>query len=485
MEENNKNLPEEMAEETTPVEETGTPQAEETTPVEDVSTPQNEEAESEPSPEIEEDIKAEDIPQAEEPPAVKETMPNPPQRFEYTPVNHNEEKQNNKGLKVFCIVLALIVLLAGSCSIGYLFGRTTVIKSGKTHTEVELAARPQSGDEMTEAEVYEKLNESIVGIRVYGSGEEFSDCSGVVYSDDGYIVSNDHIYSEIVGAKFKVYTYDGKEYDAKYVAGDQISDLTILKVENANLKAATFGDSDEIFCGEHVVAIGRPSDAKANSSITSGIISLPKRRVKTTTNYTSNLIQTDSAINPGSSGGALVDMYGHVVGITSSKLSGTVYDSVCFAIPSRTVKRVCEELIKNGKVVSRAKLGITYQEIDSVAAEIKGNNVTGLYIASVSSESDLYGKVTEGDIITHINGEKITADTVVLDIIEASSAGDTVTITVSKTNGSTAEYTVKLLANEGTSSYKTEEEQIKENEDNTEETPDNSGDKAFNFPFGE
>lgn len=402
--------------------------------------------------------------------------------FSYTAVENGGAK-SSKGLKIFCIVLAAIVAITGACSVGYLFGRMSLSPTNRKHTEIDLAARPTSGDEMTEAEVYEKLNESVVGIRVYNNSEEYSDCSGVVYSNDGYIVSNDHIYDDIPGAKFKVYTYDGKEYNATYVAGDQISDLTILKLEGASLKAATFGDSDELFCGEHVVAIGRPSGVKGASSITSGVITLPKRRVRLATNYSANLIETDSAINPGSSGGALVDMYGNVVGITSSKLAGSVYDSVCFAIPSRTVKRICEELIKEGKVTSRARLGITYTEIDSVAAEVRGIDTVGLYIADVSTESELYGKLYEGDIMTHINGIKITADTIVLDIIENSRAGDKITITIAKVDGGTAEFTVTLLANEGASSYLTEEEAaaMLPEDDGSEE----SSSPSFNFPFGE
>ena len=439
------------------------------------------------------DVNTENVPPAVEEPTAKqeETTPPPvnippvsPYR-EFTYSGNGKVKKTNKGLTVFCIVLALIVALTGTLSIGYLLG-VNIGDLSKNHRDVTLEAKPKSADELTEAEVYEKVNESIVGIRVYNDSEGYYDCSGVVYSDDGYIVSNDHIYSEVPEAKFKVYTYDGKEYDAVYVAGDQISDLSVLKVQNATLKAATFGDSEQLFCGEHVVAIGRPGNAREDSNITSGIISLPKRRTRsTTTSYSSNLIETDSAINPGSSGGALVNMFGQVVGITSSKLAGEMYDSVCYAIPTKTMKWVCEELIKEGKVVSRAKLGISYTEYDSVTSSIKKSGVIGLYIASVSNESDLYGKVNEGDIITHINGKEITSDTVVLDIIENSKAGDTVTLTVSKAGGGTEEYKAKLLANIGTSSYKTakEAESEKAAEENSEDNSENG--PSFNFPFGD
>ena len=300
------------------------------------------------------------------------------------------------------------------------------------------------------------------------------------YSEDGYIVTNDHIYAEIGAPKFKVYTSDGKEYDAVFVAGDQISDLAVLKIDASGFTPAEFGDSDQIVYGENVVAIGRPSDATHDSSITKGVISSTGRRVSTSSNYSAKLIQTDSAINPGSSGGALVNMYGQVIGITSSKLAGISYDAVGYAIPTKTMKRICEELIKDGKVTSRAKLGITYTAINSVTAEINGYDTVGLYVASVTEDSDLYGKVKEGDIITQINGINVTSDDIVLDIIENSVAGDTITVTVISGN-TTKTFEAELKANIGTSSYSS----TINSESNADGGSGNSGDGTFDFPFGE
>ena len=385
----------------------------------------------------------------------------------------------SKGLKVFALIMAAVILLTGVSVTGYYLGRNSVGAGIRKNVAVDLAAKPADTDEMTAAEVYEKVNSSVVGITIYNSEGSGSQASGVFYSEDGYIVTNDHIYSEVGAPKFKVYTSDGKEYDAKYVAGDQVSDLAVLKIDGSGFNAAEFGNSEEIVYGENVVAIGRPSDATQNSSITKGIISSTGRRVKTTSNYSAKLIQTDSAINPGSSGGALVNMYGQVIGITSSKLAGVSYDAVGYAIPTKTMKRICEELIKNGKVVSRAKLGITYTAINSVTAEINGYDSVGLYVASVSEDSDLYGKVTEGDIITHINGIKVTSDEVVLDIIEESSAGDKISVTVLTGNGKEITLEVVLKANTGESSYSSEIT-LPNNSDSSE----GSG-GTFNFPFGE
>lgn len=405
-------------------------------------------------------------------------------KVEYTPAATIEDyKPMGKGLKIFCIVMALVVALTATTAAGYFMGRSSVSRGYVgNNVEVDLAAKPTDTDPNTPAQVYAMLNESIVGIRIYNEAGEASDASGVIYSEDGYIVTNDHIYSEIGAPKFKVFTHDGTEYDAVFVAGDTISDLAVLKIEGGkDFKVAAFGDSQQLINGESVVAIGRPNDATDNSSITSGIVSLTRRRVKTTSSYTASLIQTDSAINPGSSGGALVNMYGQVIGITASKLAGVEYDAIGFAIPTKTVKRVVEQLISKGKVVDRAKLGITYTEVNSVTAEIKNYAAVGLLVVSVGEDSDAYGKIGEGDIITHVNGISITNDDIVLDVIEDCKAGDTISITVLLANGNEVDLDIKLRANISESSYSSV---ISERKDPSEDSSDGSG-GTFDFPYGE
>lgn len=405
-------------------------------------------------------------------------------KVEYTPAGKIEDyKPMGKGLKIFCAVMAAVVALTATTAAGYFMGRSSVSRNYiGNKVEIDLAAKPADTDQSTPAQVYESVNESIVGIRVYNEAGQMSDASGVIYSKDGYIVTNDHIYSEIGAAKFKVFTHDGTEYDAVYVAGDTVSDLAVLKIENGkNFKVATFGDSEQLINGESVVAIGRPNDATDNSSITSGVISLTRRRVKTTSSYTASLIQTDSAINPGSSGGALVNMYGQVVGITSSKLAGVEYDAIGFAIPTKTMKRVVEQLISDGQVSDRAKLGITYTELNSVTAEIENYAAVGLLVVSVGEDSDIYGKVGEGDIITHVNGIEITNDDIVLDIIEDCKAGDTISMTVLMSDGSEADFSVTLRANISESSYSSV---IGSREEPTDDNSQ-SGGGTFDFPYGE
>lgn len=393
-------------------------------------------------------------------------------KVEYTPVEAVKTyKPMGKGLKIFCVVMALVIAVSGATAVGYIIGKDATVKKysqvGKK-VEVDLEAKPTDTDPSTPAQVYADVSDTVVGIRVYNEYYDSSSinkvppyASGVVYSEDGYIVTNDHIYADIVGTpKFKIYMQNGKEYDAVYVAGDVVSDLAVLKIKSDDkFKPAIFGNSDQIVNGETVVAIGRPTGPDIESSITSGIISLSSIRVSSkSTAYSARLIQTTSPINPGSSGGALFNMYGQVVGITTSKLAGGVYDAVGFAIPTRTVKRVIEQLILEGRVIDRAKLGISYNTINSVDAEIKGSNAVGLYVAEVSKDSDVYGTLSVGDIITHVNGIPITNDDIMLDIIEDSKAGDKIIIKVLSDDVS-VELEVELYANIGESSYPADKKQ--------------------------
>ena len=414
-------------------------------------------------------------------------------KVEYSPVEQIVDyKPMKRGLKVFCLVMVGVLLLTMTTGVGYFVGKKMAEKSITTpnyigqDVDVNLAAKPKDTDQLTAAQVYAEVNKSIVGIMVYNEAGQLGEASGVIYSEDGFIVTNDHIYSEIGAAQFKIYMHDGKEYDAVYVAGDVISDLAVLKIEteeDVKFEPAIFGNSSEVVNGEHVVAIGRPGDATDVSSITSGIVSNAKRREQTTSSYTARFIQTDSAINPGSSGGALVNMYGQVIGITSSKIAALDHEGIGFAIPTTTMERVVEQLVKKGKVVDRAKLGISYTQIDSVTKELNNYKAVGLLVATVSNDSDVAGVLNAGDIITHVNGVEITNDDVMLDVIEDCKAGDVITITVLFTDGEQEDLEVKLKANIGDSSYSTALEERNPSKEN--EKDKNSSGGSFNFPQGE
>ncbi len=415
-------------------------------------------------------------------PSTEPSLNTPVEEFPtvYNPVIVNEikpekdEKKSGRGLAVFAVIMVMVLLVSSACVAGYFLGKSGGVN--KPSVNIGLAAKPADSDELTAAQVYEKASDSVVGIIVYNEQGAGSYASGVIYTEDGYLVTNDHIYSSVPAAKFKVYTQDGKEYDATYVAGDVVSDLAVLKIDGKGFKPATFGNSDELIYGENVVAIGCPNEPTDKASITRGIVSAVDRRVQTTSSYSARLIQTDSPINPGSSGGALVNMYGQVVGITSAKLVAEAHESVGYAIPTTTMKYIVEELIKEGKVVSRAKLGITYYAVDSIAVELGKYKYVGLLVDSVAEDSDLYGKLKKGDTIVQINGVDTTDDAVVLNIIEQSRAGDKITVTVVTEDGESKTFKATLRANIGESSYQSDINRLPQKPDSN---------KEFNFPEGE
>ena len=387
-------------------------------------------------------------------------------------------KPTNQGIKVFCVILAIVFGLT-CCSVGgYFVGKNSsqIIFGENSSTSLDLQDRPTTNKTYSAEQVYGAICESVVGILVYNNKGDMGEASGIVYSSDGYIVTNDHIYASIPSAKFKIFTSDGKEYDAYYVAGDTRSDLAVLKIsDKVSLKPVTLGNSDQIITGEEVCAVGCPNGYSRKSTITCGIVSVPKVRQSITSSYSSNFIQTDTAINPGNSGGALVNMHGQVIGVTSSKISGTAYEGVGYAIPSKTVKKVAESLIEHGNVKDRVRLGISYVFYNNAMAELYDLQSCGLVVEEVTEDSDLYGRIGKNDIITRVNDIEITDDAIILDILEELTPNDTIMLTVVRQSGAVENISAKLLADEGSTSY------ISSGSAQSENT-NPSGD--FNFPEG-
>lgn len=376
---------------------------------------------------------------------------NSTQTFEV--VDKVAEKPSNIGLKVFFTIIAITISLVIALSAGFIFGKKSSTYNSGFGGTTQLSSRDDGAVVSNKTAVFNNVNDSIVAITVYNSEGIKGYASGVVYTTDGYIITNDHIYSEVASAEFLITFANGSELKAEYVAGDTRSDLAVLKVEANGLKNAQFADSEQINVGEEVVAIGYPQGASGKAILTSGSISSKGVRVSSTTKYSMKMIQTDTAINPGNSGGALIDMYSKVIGITSVKLAGTEYDNVGYAIPSRTVVKIVDSLIKNKYVEGRGRLGIQYTEINSIVAQ-QTNLPTGLRVAEVDEDSDLYTKVSENDIITHINDIKITEGNVVLDIIESTAPGVTMSFTVYHASTlSTETVYASLLPDQGNSSY--------------------------------
>ena len=397
------------------------------------------------------------------------------------------EQTKTSGFKVFiCILSAVLVLILVAGSF-YFIGRNTGGSQsgddgleGGSYASPDLADRP-SGDveEGTAAYVYDQVVDSVVLIEVYSldSPSSGTQASGVIYSADGYIVTNDHIYEDIPNPQFLVTFADGSRRDAQFVAGDQRTDLAVLKVDASGLQAATFGDSSQAMIGDEIITIGNPGGSDYAFSLTEGVISAVDRWAANASNYSMRFIQIDAPINSGSSGGALVNMYGQVIGITSWKYVGDSYENMAFAVPTTTVRRVCDSLIANGYVAGRAKIGIKYQAVTEVSARLNGLSDTGLLVAEVTAGTPVEETGLEvGDLITHINGAEITDSSVMLEMLENMSPGDSVTLTVLKSAGTSGDLVIELTEDRGSSSYNTGLGQ-------GSSVPGNGGE--FNFPDGD
>ena len=254
--------------------------------------------------------------------------------------------------------------------------------------------------------------------------------SGVIIRQDGYIVTNNHV---IDGAtKIEVTLNNNQTYPATLVGTDPATDVALLKVEATGLPVIPFGDSDKLRLGEWVIAIGSPYDLR--STITAGIVSAKGRSMP---NYTGefkieSFIQTDAAVNPGNSGGALVDKSGNLVGINTAIYSQTgSYTGYSFAVPVNIVKKIVYDLIDFGSV-QRALLGITMQPIDDkIADELKLSSRNGVYIVEVSKNSAAEkAGIKAGDVLTAIDSTKITSSASVQEAVSRFSPGDKAVITV-------------------------------------------------------
>lgn len=276
-----------------------------------------------------------------------------------------------------------------------------------------------------------------------GSLETASEGSGVIYKKSGnvaYVVTNNHVVSG--SSEIQVILSNGKTVDAQIVGTDETTDLAVLKINAANVTTvATFGNSNDIAAGQDVIAIGSPMGSEYANTVTKGIISATKRTVKASdSSVATTVIQTDAAINSGNSGGPLVNMAGQVIGINSMKLAsstdGTSVEGMGFSIPSNEVVRVINQLIKNGKI-TRPMLGVSLLDLSDVSSSQQQSvlnlptSVTkGVVVMKVESG---YPAANTGlqqyDVITAINGKKVTDAGDLKTVLYKYKVGDTVTLT--------------------------------------------------------
>lgn len=254
--------------------------------------------------------------------------------------------------------------------------------------------------------------------------------SGVIIRPDGYIVTNNHV---VEGAsKIEVTLNSNKTYEATLIGTDPATDVALIKIEAQGLPVIPFGDSDKLRLGEWVIAIGSPYDLR--STITAGIVSAKGRSMP---NYTGefkieSFIQTDAAVNPGNSGGALVDKRGNLIGVNTAIVSQTgSYTGYSFAIPSNIVKKIAYDLIDYGSV-RRAVLGVTMTPVDDkIAKELKLSSINGVYITEVlkGSAADDAG-IKSGDVLVAIDSAKVTNAASVQEAVNRFHPGDKAVMTV-------------------------------------------------------
>ena len=259
--------------------------------------------------------------------------------------------------------------------------------------------------------------------------------SGVIISEDGYVITNNHVVQD--AETINVVLNDKRSFVARLVGNDPSSDLAVIKIEADGLEPLQFGNSDEVKIGEWVLAVGNPFNL--TSTVTAGIVSAKARNINILGNKMSNapiesFIQTDAAVNPGNSGGALVNLKGELVGINTAIASSTgSYTGYSFAIPSNIVRKVTSDLIQYG-ITQKANIGVHFAEMDSKLAEVKGiKSVRGIYIGYVIKDgaADKAG-IKDGDIITSIDGKSVNSNAEFNEVLAQHSPGDVVKVAIER-----------------------------------------------------
>ncbi len=304
---------------------------------------------------------------------------------------------------------------------------------------------------LTVKQISQKVRASVVGVTCQ-SAESFSASSvgsGIIMSADGYIITNNHVIEGMT--TISVVLDDGTTYPARLIGTDARTDLAVIKVDAKDLPVAEFGDSDNLEQGDPAIAIGNPAGLQLQNTVTSGIISAINRDI-VIEDRTMTLIQTDASINPGNSGGPLVNEFGQVIGINTVKVGISYYEGLGFAIPINTAKPIIDELISNGYIKGRPSIGINGQSIGARDAAFYGLP-EGLYVEYVHPYSDAFKKgLRRGDVITKMNGTKLSSTAEIKQIRDNFKAGDEVTLTVYR-NGREEDLKIILMDEAALSSY--------------------------------
>lgn len=361
--------------------------------------------------------------------------------------------------------VAIVVMLAGASGMAgaYLFNKNFSTESG-TEIKTQPVAQPvryaPTGAAVDFTEAAEHTVHAVVHVKTfypqqsgyrqnnmwdpfgffsnpyYRNGQKpASTGSGVIISDDGYIVTNNHVVEN--AERVEITLNDNSKFEAKVIATDPSTDLALVKVEAKKLPYVLFGNSDEVKVGQWVLAVGNPFDL--SSTVTAGIISAKGRNINIIENSSQpieSFLQTDAAINPGNSGGALVNTNGELIGINTAIASNTgSYAGYGFAVPVNLVKKVVDDFIEFG-AVQRAFIGISIKEVNAELAKDKGLKETqGVYIDKLTSTSGAKAAgLREGDVITKINGIKINSFPELTEQVGRYRPGDQIKVTYLREN---------------------------------------------------
>ncbi len=344
-------------------------------------------------------------------------------RGEYTE-NISSGKKYGKRFIAALVVISIVnaALLGGAFMLGRSFGGDSRVASRQQLIEA-MQAPAQSGDattvantlgEMKTTEIVKKVGPAVVGITSVVQGQvgffgtsstSEAEGSGIILSADGYVVTNYHVVDGATTVKVMLNT--GTEYEAKLIGKDEQTDLAVIKIEpTEQLTVATIGDSNALEVGERVVAIGNPMGLEFFGSVTEGIVSGVNRSIYVD-NRTMNLIQTDAAINSGNSGGALINTRGEVIGINSVKIAYSGIEGMGFAIPSTEAKLIIADILEFGYVKGRPVIGISTRDVTPYMAQAY-SWPQGVQVMEISSETARNAGLQQGDIITEVEGQKVT-----------------------------------------------------------------------------
>ncbi len=377
---------------------------------------------------------------------------NPYQYAPVPPAPRKQPKNKKKGVKIAALIVVIALLITIFAGVGKMItkgssntDKKTEESSDKTVTADDSELILESSDDedsITAKSVYNKIKNTNVGILTYASNSVTlsGEGSGIIMGENSdntatYIITCAHVISAS-NISIKVQLLDGTQYDAKVVGMDVKTDIGLLSISATGLTAATFADSDEVEVGDTVYAIGNPGGTEFFGSFTDGMISAIGRPVDSPVGYEVLTIQHTAAVNPGNSGGALLNSSGQVIGMNSSKIASTEYEDMAFAVPSATIKEVVDELIKNGYVTGRPILGITYYPVSYSQAHsliVQAYNLPAgtIIIDGIYKSSDLIDKdVKSGDMIIAYNGNDLDDYNDLLDYINSSKVGSTITLTI-------------------------------------------------------